>query len=150
HLGAAPAEPGRDREPREPAADDAGARAGADAPGLAQRPRQVERAHRLQMDRHPALEAAADVDAGDVGHERVRQDFFERHRGRLSRSHLLADEGTVSRMANAPDSPPPEEPVSRAGKFIKNYHSFLSTFVIGAAGLIATSIWQYKQSEIAR
>src|SRR5262249_22434521 len=31
-----------------------------------------------------------------------------------------------------------------------SYHSFLSTFVIGAAGLIATSIWQFKQSEIAR
>ena len=39
---------------------------------------------------------------------------------------------------------------SRVGKFIQTYHSFLSTFVIGAAGLIATSIWQYKQSEIAR
>lgn len=53
-------------------------------------------------------------------------------------------------MANAADSSPPEEPVSRVGKFIKNYHSFLSTFVIGAAGLIATSIWQYRQSEISR
>jgi hypothetical protein len=39
---------------------------------------------------------------------------------------------------------------SKVGKFIQTYHSFLSTFVIGAAGLIATSIWQYKQSEIAR
>src|SRR5258708_3009270 len=39
---------------------------------------------------------------------------------------------------------------TRVGKFIQTYHSFLSTFVIGAAGLIATSIWQYKQSEIAR
>jgi hypothetical protein len=39
---------------------------------------------------------------------------------------------------------------SRVGRFIQTYHSFLSTFVIGAAGLIATSIWQYKQSEIAR
>jgi hypothetical protein len=42
-----------------------------------------------------------------------------------------------------------EQP-SRVGKFIQTYHSFLSTFVIGAAGLIATSIWQYRQSEIAR
>ncbi|HKP61166.1 MAG TPA: hypothetical protein VJV78_30760 [Polyangiales bacterium] len=42
------------------------------------------------------------------------------------------------------------EVTSRVGKFIQTYHSFLSTFVIGAAGLIATSIWQYKQSEIAR
>ena len=39
---------------------------------------------------------------------------------------------------------------SRLGKFIQTYHSFLSTFVIGAAGLVATSIWQYRQSEIAR
>ncbi len=43
-----------------------------------------------------------------------------------------------------PDTP------SRIGRFIQNYHNFLSTFVIGAAGLIATSIWQYKQSEIVR
>src|SRR5215470_14811941 len=49
-----------------------------------------------------------------------------------------------------PDTPekPPEQ--SRVSKFIQNYHTFMSTFVIGAAGLIATSIWQYKQSEIAR
>jgi hypothetical protein len=46
-------------------------------------------------------------------------------------------------------NPEPSEP-SRVGKFIQTYHSFLSTFVIGAAGLIATSIWQYRQSEIAR
>ena len=39
---------------------------------------------------------------------------------------------------------------SRVGQFIQTYHSFLSTFVIGAAGLIATSIWQYRQSEIAQ
>jgi hypothetical protein len=39
---------------------------------------------------------------------------------------------------------------SRLGKFIQTYHSFLSTFVIGAAGLVATSTWQYRQSEIAR
>jgi hypothetical protein len=50
-----------------------------------------------------------------------------------------------------PAVPLPEEPKqSRLGKFIQTYHTFLSTFVIGAAGLIATSIWQYKQSEIAR
>jgi hypothetical protein len=49
-------------------------------------------------------------------------------------------------------SPAPEKPEqrSRIGRFIQSYHTFLSTFVIGAAGLIATSIWQYKQSEIAR
>jgi hypothetical protein len=38
---------------------------------------------------------------------------------------------------------------SRVGSFIQTYHSFLSSFVIGAAGLVATSIWQYRQSEIA-
>lgn len=37
----------------------------------------------------------------------------------------------------------------RFGRFIQAYSSFLSTFVIGAAGLVATSIWQYRQSEIA-
>jgi hypothetical protein len=36
---------------------------------------------------------------------------------------------------------------SRLGQFILTYHSFLSTFVIGAAGLVATSIWQYRQAE---
>jgi hypothetical protein len=39
---------------------------------------------------------------------------------------------------------------SKFGKFIQTYHPFLSSFVIGAAGLIATSTWQYRQSEIAR
>lgn len=46
------------------------------------------------------------------------------------------------------ESPPPKE--GRLGGFIQKYHTFMSTFVIGAAGLIATSIWQYRQSEIAR
>jgi hypothetical protein len=39
--------------------------------------------------------------------------------------------------------------VSRLGKFIQTYHSFLSSFVIGVAGLVATSIWQYRQSQIS-
>jgi len=39
---------------------------------------------------------------------------------------------------------------SRLGQFIQTYHSFMSSFVIGAAGLIATSIWQYRQSETSR
>src|SRR6266511_5914017 len=39
---------------------------------------------------------------------------------------------------------------SRIGKFVIKYHTFLSSFVIGVAGLIATSIWQYRQSETAR
>ena len=38
---------------------------------------------------------------------------------------------------------------SRMGKFIQNYSTFLSTFVIGVAGLVATSIWQYRQSQTA-
>jgi hypothetical protein len=46
-----------------------------------------------------------------------------------------------------PEEAPKPSPL---GRFIQTYHTFLSTFVIGAAGLIATSIWQYKQSEIAR
>ena len=49
-----------------------------------------------------------------------------------------------------PAGEPANEAPSRVGKFIQTYHSFLSTFVIGAAGLIATSTWQYRQSEIAR
>jgi hypothetical protein len=43
-----------------------------------------------------------------------------------------------------------ELPPSRLGSFIEKYSSFLSSFVIGLAGLIATSIWQYRQSENAR
>jgi hypothetical protein len=38
---------------------------------------------------------------------------------------------------------------SRFGRFIQTYSAFLSSFVIGVAGLIATSIWQYRQSQIA-
>lgn len=52
-----------------------------------------------------------------------------------------------------PQAPPPyeaKEEQSRVGKFIQTYSSFLSTFVVGMSGLIATSIWQYKQSDIAR
>jgi hypothetical protein len=41
-------------------------------------------------------------------------------------------------------------PPSKLGRFIQTYSAFLSSFVIGMAGLIATSIWQYRQSEIAR
>src|ERR1700745_939638 len=37
---------------------------------------------------------------------------------------------------------------SKLGKFVIKYHTFLSSFVIGVAGLIATSIWQYRQSQI--
>ncbi len=39
--------------------------------------------------------------------------------------------------------------MAQLGVFIQKYHSFLSSFVIGLAGLIATSIWQYRQSRTA-
>lgn len=60
---------------------------------------------------------------------------------------------TVVRMAepvsNSVDNPPPAPKASKLGSFIQTYHGFLSSFVIGAAGLIATSVWQYRQSVIA-
>jgi hypothetical protein len=43
----------------------------------------------------------------------------------------------------------PPEDSSKFGRFIQTYSAFLSSFVIGVAGLIATSIWQYRQSQIA-
>ncbi|MES1172298.1 MAG: hypothetical protein ABUL77_03585 [Bacteroidota bacterium] len=46
-------------------------------------------------------------------------------------------------------APPPPPSLSRMGHFIQTYSSFLSSFVIGVAGLVATSIWQYRQSQIA-
>jgi hypothetical protein len=44
---------------------------------------------------------------------------------------------------------PEPERASRIGRFIQSYSSFLSSFVIGMAGLVATSIWQYRQSQNA-
>ncbi len=49
----------------------------------------------------------------------------------------------------AAKKPAPEDKPTRLGKFIQTYHAFLSSFVIGVAGLVATSIWQYRQSQIA-
>src|SRR5258707_11638852 len=46
-----------------------------------------------------------------------------------------------------PESSDPQS--TRIGKFIQTYHGFLSSFVIAAAGLIATTIWQFRQAEIA-
>lgn len=43
----------------------------------------------------------------------------------------------------------PHHPSSKLGQFIQNYSSFMSSFVIGVAGLIATSVWQYRQSKTA-
>jgi hypothetical protein len=51
-------------------------------------------------------------------------------------------------MSDEPEAPP-QDRTSKLGKFIQTYHGFLSSFVIGVAGLIATSIWQYRQSEVA-
>jgi hypothetical protein len=53
-------------------------------------------------------------------------------------------------MSSTPERKSEYDKPSKLGKFIQTYHSFLSSFVIGAAGLIATSIWQYRQSETAR
>src|ERR1700739_362841 len=48
------------------------------------------------------------------------------------------------------DETTPDKETSKLGRFIMKYHTFLSSFVIGAAGLVATSIWQYRQSEVAQ
>ena len=50
----------------------------------------------------------------------------------------------------ADQSPDQPQTLTRLGHFIEKYSSFLSSFVIGLAGLIATSIWQYRQSESSR
>jgi len=57
-------------------------------------------------------------------------------------------------MPDPTDAPLPESNATSSkakglGKFIQTYHTFLSSFVIGAAGLIATSIWQWRQAAIA-
>ncbi len=54
-------------------------------------------------------------------------------------------------MSDPAPAPPekaatPDEPHSKLGRFITRYHTFLSSFVIGVAGLMATSIWQCRQS----
>jgi hypothetical protein len=60
-----------------------------------------------------------------------------------------------SDKAPKPDAKPEAKPEakpdegSRLARFFRTYHGFLSSFVIGAAGLVATSIWQYRQSQIA-
>ena len=50
---------------------------------------------------------------------------------------------------NAGGAGPGASRASRLGRFIQTYHSFLSSFVIGVAGLVATSIWQFRQSQTA-
>ena len=49
-----------------------------------------------------------------------------------------------------PDKNSAEPQSGKLGHFIQAYSAFLSSFVIGVAGLVATSIWQYRQSEIAQ
>jgi hypothetical protein len=48
-----------------------------------------------------------------------------------------------------PDADKDDKPTG-VGGFIQTYSGFLSSFVIGVAGLIATTMWQWKQSDIAR
>jgi hypothetical protein len=43
----------------------------------------------------------------------------------------------------------PAHRTTKFGHFIQTYSSFLSSFVIGIVGLIATSVWQYRQSKTA-
>jgi hypothetical protein len=45
------------------------------------------------------------------------------------------------------ESAPAADDTSKLGRFIMRYHTFLSSFVIGVAGLIATSIWQFRQAD---
>jgi hypothetical protein len=53
-------------------------------------------------------------------------------------------------MTSAGESPKRDDhQPSRMGRFIQTYSGFLSSFVIGVAGLVATSIWQYRQSQTA-
>ena len=57
-------------------------------------------------------------------------------------------------MSEDPSTKPASEaekpPESKIERFITKYSAFLSSFVIGIAGLVATSIWQWRQSEIAQ
>ena len=63
----------------------------------------------------------------------------------------MADEKkSEEKPAAEGDETKPDQETSKVGRFIMKYHTFLSSFVIGAAGLVATSIWQYRQSEIAK
>lgn len=68
----------------------------------------------------------------------------------MATSDTKPDSKPEPKPAQAPPPYEAKEEQSRVGKFIQTYSSFLSTFVVGMSGLIATSIWQYKQSDIAR
>jgi hypothetical protein len=43
----------------------------------------------------------------------------------------------------------PHHRTTKFGHFIQTYSSFLSSFVIGVAGLIATTVWQFSQAKTA-
>jgi hypothetical protein len=51
--------------------------------------------------------------------------------------------------ASFPDSDATGSKGKGLGKFFQTYHTFVSSFVIGIAGLIGTWIWQYRQAAIA-
>ena len=62
----------------------------------------------------------------------------------------MADEKKPEEKPVEGNESTPDQDTSKVGRFIMKYHTFLSSFVIGAAGLVATSIWQYRQSEVAK
>src|SRR5690349_10539759 len=48
----------------------------------------------------------------------------------------------------APPPPPPEEAKpGRIGRLLQKHPQLVASSVIGVAGLIATSIWQYRQQQ---
>jgi hypothetical protein len=56
-------------------------------------------------------------------------------------------EGDAKVVDNKPVTPPPAAlplPASRFGRLIVRYPTFLSSLVVGIAGLVATSMWQYR------
>lgn len=53
-------------------------------------------------------------------------------------------------MADSPTPKADDTGETRLGKFISKYNTFLSSFVIGIAGLVATSIWQFRQAQTAQ
>jgi hypothetical protein len=61
----------------------------------------------------------------------------------------LHEGGRYYILQRVSDDSGPHEQSTKFGRFIQTYSSFLSSFVIGVAGLIATSVWQYRQSQTA-
>lgn len=58
----------------------------------------------------------------------------------------MGDPSSSPKSPGAGGAAAPHHELSRFGHFIQTYSGFLSSFVIGVAGLVATSIWQYRQS----